>query len=97
MRDDSLHQATKADVLDEDGEDVPHTGHWSWARVVQPCQSGFCTASRSCPRPRVGTRLGQDRPTALAGCVIWPEDADGSRKKAIYVGQDKPVADCPPS
>jgi hypothetical protein len=26
--------------------------------------------------------------------VIWSEDADGSRKAAIYVGQGKPVAEC---
>jgi hypothetical protein len=26
--------------------------------------------------------------------VIWSEDADGSRKTAIYVGQGKPVAEC---
>ena len=26
--------------------------------------------------------------------VIWAEDADGSCKKAVYVGQGKPVADC---
>ncbi len=26
--------------------------------------------------------------------VIWSEDADGSRKAAVYVGQGKPVAKC---
>jgi hypothetical protein len=26
--------------------------------------------------------------------VIWSEDADGSRKTPIYVGEGKPVADC---
>jgi hypothetical protein len=26
--------------------------------------------------------------------VIWSEDADGSRKAALYVGQGKPVAKC---
>ncbi len=26
--------------------------------------------------------------------VIWAEEADGSRKKGVYVGQGKPVADC---
>jgi hypothetical protein len=26
--------------------------------------------------------------------VIWSENADGSRKTAIYVGRGKPVADC---
>ena len=26
--------------------------------------------------------------------VIWSEDAGGSRKVAVYVGQGKPVADC---
>jgi hypothetical protein len=26
--------------------------------------------------------------------VIWSEDADGSRKAAVYVGQGKPVAEC---
>lgn len=26
--------------------------------------------------------------------VIWSEDADGSRKTAVYVGQGKPVAEC---
>ena len=26
--------------------------------------------------------------------VIWAEDADGSRKETVYVGQGKPVADC---
>jgi hypothetical protein len=26
--------------------------------------------------------------------VIWSENTDGSRKRAVYVGQGKPIADC---